>query len=172
MTLPNGPEAGPSPGTARAWSGTDPSSGWIVPVATAERDLAGGQYDRAVREAYHRVVLDLQKVLGLSLPAQWTHRQFLSDFLRNDMGILTTLVARLYRLYGPVRYGVGSDWLNKAPLPILRLIYNEPPMRDLYRAAPPSPSAPPKGRLISSGGSPPGDRVVGAPGSNGTSAAP
>ncbi|MCI4343360.1 MAG: hypothetical protein L3J92_04500 [Thermoplasmata archaeon] len=161
MALPKGPEAGRPSETAPAWSGSSATSGRIAPVATAERDLADGQYDRAVREAYHRVVLDLQKAYGLSLPAQWTHREFLSDFLRNDMGILTTLVAQLYRLYEPVRYGVRSDWLTEDPLPILHLIYNEPAMRDLYRVASPGPAAAPKGRSFASGRSPLGDRADG-----------
>src|SRR5271156_4403269 len=99
MAQPNRPGAARPTGGATAWSAADTSSGRIAPVVNAERDLAAGQNDRAVRESYHRVVLDLQKAFGLSLPAQWTHREFLSDFMRDDMGILTTLVARLYRLY-------------------------------------------------------------------------
>jgi hypothetical protein len=59
------------------------------------------------------------------------------------MGILTTLVARLYRLYEPVRYGTKDDWSAEDPVPLLIQIYSEPPMRDLYRAEPDAP--PPTG---------------------------
>jgi hypothetical protein len=145
MALPNRPAAGTPEGRAPAWSATESPPSRLVPVANAERDLAEGNYDHAVREAYHRVVLDLQKAYGLSLPAQWTHRQFLTEFLRDDMGILTTLVDRLYRLYEPVRYGTRPDWLSEDPVQILTLIYTEPSMRDLYRpgsSAPPTPIGP------------------------------
>jgi hypothetical protein len=105
-------------------------------VTNAERAIAAGEYARAVKESYHRVVLDVQKAFSLALPAQWTHRQFLSEFLRDDMGILTTHVARLYALYEPVRYGRPTEWSLEDPMPVVRRIYAEPPMRDLYRAVP------------------------------------
>jgi hypothetical protein len=133
MALPQRPDSGPTARPATGWSATDASSVQILPVTNAERELAAGHYHRAVGDGYHRVVLDLQKAYGLALPPQWTHRQFLSEFLRDDMGILTTLVARLYRLYEPVRYGTAADWTSEDPVPILRLIYTEPPMRELYR---------------------------------------
>jgi hypothetical protein len=109
-------------------------------VRESEQRLARGEYGLAVSEAYHRVVLDLQKAYGLSLPAQWTHREFLAQYLRDDMGILNSEVARLYRLYEPVRYGSESDWTRGDLLDVLRKIYSEPPMRDLYPSARPTPS--------------------------------
>jgi hypothetical protein len=119
-------------------------------IVEAEMRLSVGNYARAVSDAYHRVVLDLQKAYGLSLPAQWTHREFLSEFLREDMGILTTRVARLYQLYEPVRYGTATDRPSGDLLDLLHQIYDEPPMRDLYLR---SPAAPPRN----------GGKVGGAP---------
>ncbi len=105
-----------------------------VPVISAsEEKVARGQYPAAVADAYHRVVLDLQRAYGLTLPAQWTHRQFLTEYLREDMGQVTVLVERLYRLYEPVRYGTSSDWTPGDLVGLLRAIYAEPAMRDLYR---------------------------------------
>jgi hypothetical protein len=104
----------------------------IPVVVEAEKRLAQAQYARAVGDAYHRVVLDLQRAYGLSLPAQWTHREFLSDFLRDDMGVLTSRVNRLYELYEPVRYGTESDWAKGDLIELLRQIYEEPSMRNLY----------------------------------------
>ena len=123
-------------GGSTDWQASDPARVPITVISNAEKRLAAGEYARAVSDAYHRVVLDLQKAYGLSLPAQWTHREFLSDFLREDMGILTTLVARLYRMYEPVRYGSESDWVKGDLVELLSEIYAEPPMKNLYRTTP------------------------------------
>ncbi len=123
--------------TGRAsWRASDPVPLTIPVVAQTEKRLAQQEYARAVSEAYHRVVLDLQKAYGLSLPAQWTHREFLSDFLREDMGVLTSRVARLYEMYEPVRYGTESDWTKGDLMELLHQIYDEPPMRNLYLRSP------------------------------------
>ncbi|MCI4372707.1 MAG: DUF4129 domain-containing protein [Thermoplasmata archaeon] len=126
-----------------SWRSTDLPTLRIPVLVDAEKRLAKGEYARAVSDSYHRVVLDLQKAYGLSLPPQWTHREFLSDFLRDDMGVLTSRVARLYRLYEPVRYGSGSGVEQGELLELLRQIYEEPPLRDLYTRG--SNSAAPKG---------------------------
>jgi hypothetical protein len=128
---------GPSTATASPWRAGVPSPTEIPPIALAERRLADGEYSRAVADGFHRVVLDVQKAYGLSLPAQWTHRQFLAEFLRPDMGILTEKVVRLYRVYEPVRYGTESDWVRADLIALLQDVYAEPPMRDLYRKAKP-----------------------------------
>jgi hypothetical protein len=124
-------DAAPSPRPA-PWSVSDPARVTIPIIEQVEKRLADRQYARAVLDAYHRVVLDLQKAYGLTLPAQWTHREFLSEFLRDDMGVLTRKVEALYRLYEPVRYGTEADWTIGDPIDLLKQIYLEPPMRDLY----------------------------------------
>jgi hypothetical protein len=132
-----------NPGVA-SWRATDPQPLKVPVITEAEKRLSQGQYARAVADAYHRVVLDVQKAYGLTLPAQWTHREFLSDFLREDMGVLTTRVERLYRMYEPVRYGTEGDWTKGDLIDLLLQIYDEPPMRDLYRPPP----RPPNGRPL------------------------
>ena len=123
-----------------SWRANDPASLSIPVLDNAQALLLKGEYGRAVSESYHRVVLDLQKAYGLSLPAQWTHREFLSDFLREDMGVVTTRVAGLYRLYEPVRYGTETDWARGDLLDLLHQIYEEPSMRNLYVGRPGSPA--------------------------------
>jgi hypothetical protein len=117
---------------------------WVPIVAAVEHRLAEGDFGRAVREAYFRVVLDAQRAYSLRLPGQWTHREFLAKYLRPDMGILPTLVAELHRLYEPVRFGTESDWVKGDVRKLLEQIYSEPPMRNLYRNPPaePAPAAP------------------------------
>jgi hypothetical protein len=156
MAVPTTPKATRPAPSAPPASPVGPASTLPPPVTNAEAAVASGEYARAVKEAYHRVVLDIQKAFSLALPAQWTHRQFLSDFMREDMGILTPYVARLYAVYEPVRYGAPGDWSPDDPLPLVRRIYAEPPMRDLYRAAEP-------------GGSPSKGSRSPAPGSDGES---
>jgi len=135
-----------SRGTGKpSWRATDPALPSIPVLDNAQALLLKGEYGRAVSDSYHRVVLDLQKAYGLTLPAQWTHREFLSDFLREDMGVVTTRVAGLYRLYEPVRYGRESDWARGDLMDLLRQIYEESSMRNLYlgRPGPPTRTKPP-----------------------------
>jgi hypothetical protein len=141
---------GPPTPASPSWRAADPPPMQVPVITEAERRLAQGDYPRAVSDAYHRVVLDLQKAYGLTLPAQWTHREFLSDFLRDDMGILTSRVARLYRMYEPIRYGGTADSTAGDLVDLLRQIYAEPPMRDLY-----VPSNGSSGRRGSAAGTPP-----------------
>jgi hypothetical protein len=128
-------------------SGSADAAAPIPLLVDTERKLGQGQYGPAVLAAYHRVVLDLQKAYGLRLPAQWTHREFLSTYLRPDMGILTDRVARLYRIYEPIRYGREADWVRGDLLELLRQIYSEPPLKDLYSKAPAAPAIDPPPRL-------------------------
>lgn len=137
--MQDAPKETAAPHSAPAGTGAAPPVTIPILAATQEK-LAQGQYAAAVAAAYHRVVLDLQKAYGLSLPAQWTHREFLSEYLRDDMGEVTVLVERLYRLYEPVRYGSSADWSTGDVLGLLRAIYAEPAMRDLYRRLAPTPS--------------------------------
>ncbi|MCI4364532.1 MAG: hypothetical protein L3K10_00485 [Thermoplasmata archaeon] len=116
-----------------------PSEVEIPVLAEVATTLSKGDFAGAVSHAYHRVILDLQRAYGLSLPAQWTHREFLRKYLRRDMGPLPALVGRFYGLYEPVRYGTEADWVRSDLQELLAQIYTEPPLRGLYTARVPVP---------------------------------
>jgi hypothetical protein len=149
-----------------------PPPPWVEPpkpllpvlVGEVERLLQAGRYAEAVLLAYPRAEDDIRRAYSLSLPKQWTHREFLAWFLRPDMGYITTLLPRLYALYEPVRYGPT----NAAPpgdlLPLVRAIYQEAPLRGLRdpgallppaASAPWANSVPPVGRPPRRAGIPP-----------------
>jgi hypothetical protein len=116
-------------------------------LADVELLLAQGKTADAIRAAYVTAEDDLRRAFALKLPRQWTHREFLARFLRPDMGYVTVLLPRLYALYEPARYGGGNDPATGAALmPLLRSIYQEPPLRSLGllpTAAPPQARAKP-----------------------------
>lgn len=69
------------------------------------RILALGDYASAVRTAYRAAFNGTVRAYGLSVPISCTDRQFVSGFLRTDMGKLSELLPELERRYEPVRFG-------------------------------------------------------------------
>jgi hypothetical protein len=136
MTQPVAPQNGRSGAGKLDTTKPDPIAVRIPILDSVEQTLARGDFRTAVATAYLRVVLDIQAAYGLSLPRQWTHREFLTRFLRGDMGPLPTLVAQLYALYEPARYGTRMQWVQGDLRGLLGRIYSEPSLRGLYE--PPS----------------------------------
>ncbi len=142
MTRPGGAPSGSAPVA-------NLGSTYAPPIlAEVDQLVAQGKTAEAVLLAYPTVVEDVRRSFGLRLPRQWTHREFLREQLRADMGYVTQLLPRLYALYEPVRYGPHRD--VPAPLlrDLLRAIYAEAPMYNLYRY---STGAPRVGRAGDSG---------------------
>ncbi len=90
--------------------------------------LARGEYPRAVRTAFTRVMLDVQESFGTRFPAHWTARDVLAHGLRPDSGSLSTLLFELYRLYEPIRFGQASDVVQGDVREIARRLYAETPI--------------------------------------------
>ncbi|MGI0129678.1 MAG: hypothetical protein ACREDE_08500 [Thermoplasmata archaeon] len=100
-------------------------------VALVESFLKEGREREAVVAAYLRAEDDVRRAFGMKLPKQWTHREFLSRYLRPDMGYVAVLLPRLYALFEPARYGDGRETSATGLLPILRSLYQEPALRTL-----------------------------------------
>jgi hypothetical protein len=100
-------------------------------LADVEALLARGQVAEALRIAYLTAEDDIRRAFALRLPRQWTHREFLARFLRPDMGYVSVLLPQLHALFEPARYGTPTGLTAKDVMPLLRSLYQEPPLRSL-----------------------------------------
>ena len=100
-------------------------------LAKVDRLLKDGQDAEAIRLAYLTAEADVQRAFGLKLPRQWTHREFLTQYLRKDMGYLVVLLPQLHEMFEPVRYGRPGPVSGAKLMNLLRSIYQEPSMRRL-----------------------------------------
>jgi hypothetical protein len=100
-------------------------------LADVEQLLADGKTREAIRLAYLTAEDDIRRAFSLKLPRQWTHREFLGRYLRPDMGYVTVLLPKLHALFEPARYGDDQDLSGATLMPLLRSIYQEPPLRSL-----------------------------------------
>jgi len=115
-------------------------------LADVERLLAQGKVTEAIRVAYLTAEDDIRRAFALRLPRQWTHREFLARYLRPDMGYVTVLLPKLYALFEPARYGNGSIPAPPELMPLLRSLYQEPPLRSLGLLPTAAPARPVIGR--------------------------
>jgi hypothetical protein len=102
-------------------------------VGEVERLLKEGKVAEALIRGYLTAEADVRQAFGLQLPRQWTHREFLREHLRPDMGYVAVLLPRLYALYEPARYGSSRPISADAVRDLVRAIYNEGPVYNLYR---------------------------------------
>jgi len=102
-------------------------------IAEVEALLGQGKLAEAVILGYLSAEADVRQAFGLQLPRNWTHREFLRDHLRPDMGYVAVLLPRLYAIYEPVRYGSARPIDVPAVRELVRAIYNEGPIFNLYR---------------------------------------
>ncbi len=119
--------------------------------------LNSGRAAEAVTYAYVTAEADVRRAYGLTLPAEWTHREFVVRYLRPDMGPLPRLMERLHALYEPVRYGTPDPIRAEELLEVVRRIYAEASVRRAHDAAAPEPrprSEPSAGRAAAPGGAP------------------
>ena len=98
-------------------------------VAEVQRLLAAGAREHAVLVGFETVMRDVQLAFALEIPPYWTYRAVLGQGVRSDMGYLPALLARLYAVYEPVRYGPVGDQLEGELVSLLRLIYREPALQ-------------------------------------------
>ncbi len=145
MARPGAPSPGPAPTASVGSVGTPPI------LAEVDRLIQQGKSVDAVVRAYQTAEDDVRRAFGLRLPQQWTHREFLREQLRADMGYVTQLLPRLYALYEPARYGSHPDVPTALLRDLLRAIYAEAPLYNLYRY---STGAPRVGRSGEEPGSP------------------
>ncbi len=145
MARPGGTPTGSVPAPSTGATATPPILGEV------DQLIAQGKTVEAVLRAYPTAEEDVRRAFGLRLPEQWTHREFLREQLRADMGYVTQLLPRLYALYEPARYGSHPEVPVALLRDLLRAIYAEAPMYNLYRY---SSGAPRVGRSSEDPGSP------------------
>lgn len=91
--------------------------------------LAAAEPARAVLIGFETVMRDFETAFGFESPPEWTYADVFRLGVRPDMGYVPVLLARLYRIYEPVRYGVTDGVGASDLLETLRQIYNQPPLR-------------------------------------------
>ena len=127
MVGPKAPSPAPVPAVVTAVRPPPPV------VAEVERLLKDGKVAEALLRGYLTAEADVRQAFGLQLPRQWTHRELLREHLRPDMGYVAVLLPRLYALYEPARYGSSRPISADAVRELVRAIYNEGPVYNLYR---------------------------------------
>ena len=102
-------------------------------VGEVDRLLAEGKVGDALIRGFLTAETDVRQAFGLPYTRYQTHREFLRTQLRSDMGYLAVLLPRLYVLYEPVRYGKGHTAAPELVRDLVRAIFNEGPVFNLYR---------------------------------------
>jgi hypothetical protein len=102
-------------------------------VGEVNRLLEEGKIGEALIRGYLTAETDVRQAFGLPYTRYETHREFLRTQLRPDMGYLAVLLPRLYALYEPVRYGKGHTVAPEIVRDLVRAIFNEGPIFNLYR---------------------------------------
>jgi uncharacterized protein DUF4129 len=101
-------------------------------IALVERLLAAGKEREATLLAFRTAEEHLRQVFRMTLPRQWTHREFLRRFLRADMGPSGELLTRLHARFEPVRYGAAPPVDSTGLIELVRALYREPPLRSTH----------------------------------------
>ncbi|MCI4352733.1 MAG: PKD domain-containing protein [Thermoplasmata archaeon] len=99
-------------------------------ILDVRRFLEVGDDKQAVLWAFESVLAELSIRLGTPVPAHATYRDRLAAGGQRGRGQLPELVERLYRLYEPVRYGPAAAPVTDDLIPLLTMIYHEPPFED------------------------------------------
>lgn len=104
-----------------------------IPVISQVKNLlAADRYSEAVTLAFQTSVLDLQRAYQQAFPPHWTHKDVLQWTARSNLGLVTELLGRLYRLYEPVRYGQAGDIEKGDVLSPLQSLYAQSALWRLY----------------------------------------
>ncbi|MHB8352574.1 MAG: hypothetical protein ACYDFT_07820 [Thermoplasmata archaeon] len=113
---------------------TERIRGVEVPVLTdAKRRLLRRDVAGALRDAYPKLLEDLQRAYGVEFPPGYSHEEILARGFTEPMRPLTEFFDRLYRLYAPVRFGGRMpDDRGDEVLELLRSLYSPEPMWRLY----------------------------------------
>jgi hypothetical protein len=104
-------------------------------LTKVEALLKAGKSREAVILAYRSAEDDVIRAFSLTLPKQWTHREFIRRSLRPDMGYISVILPQLHAIFEPVRFGTSTE----APVPLLtdlmRALYQEPALRRFLPSA-------------------------------------
>ncbi len=98
-------------------------------VREVERLASTGHRREAIVVAFETAYRDFELTFGLEVPPDWTYADVFAHAVRTDMGYAPVLLARLYALYAPARYGRPEDDVDGDPVPLLRAFYAEPPLQ-------------------------------------------
>lgn len=104
-----------------------------IPVITqVKRRVQEGHLAEAATLAYQTAVVDLQRAYQFRFPPHWTHLDVLQWARRHNLGIVADCIAKLYRLYEPVRYGRASDLVEGDVISPLTSLYAQSALWRLY----------------------------------------
>jgi len=123
--------AGSSASNAPAAGGSPPPPVKVSALEEVERHLSRSDFGGAVRAVFPLVMVDVQRVFGLSFAPHWTARDVLAHGLRTDMGRLPDLLFQLYSMYEPIRYGLERDWVQGDVRDVVRRIYSDTGLRSV-----------------------------------------
>lgn len=106
----------------------------IPVITTVKQCLARNDYREAVRYGYQAAVYDIQRASQTVFPPTWTNKDILEKTFVGKRGIMPQLLAQLYALYEPVRFGAddASDGTKGDVVGILQSIYAEEGLWRLY----------------------------------------
>jgi hypothetical protein len=101
-----------------------------VPVlAEVRRRLESGESAGAILIGFETAMRDFQAAFGFEPPEFWTYPDIFRLGVRTDMGYAPVLLARLYRIYEPVRYGGVRNIPAGEIVETLRQFYDQAPLR-------------------------------------------
>ncbi|MCI4363066.1 MAG: hypothetical protein L3K13_02000 [Thermoplasmata archaeon] len=105
----------------------------VPPLTEAKRRLGRGEVAQALRDAYPKVVEDLQRAYARPFAVGWTHEEIVRDGFTEEMRPQLDFFEALWRLYEPFRYGSSAPPPDgRAVLELLQSLYAAPPMWRLY----------------------------------------
>lgn len=124
-----------------------------IPVITeTKRRWSSGDRAGSVGYAYGAVLYDLQRAFSVEFRPDWTNEEILVFGVTPEMVPIPDFLARLVRMYEPIRYGGAIPDDAGSPEPLLQSIYAHHAMWRLYveavphRGAAPAPVAAPASR--------------------------
>jgi hypothetical protein len=101
-----------------------------LPILTeVRRRLDSGDSAGAILIGFETAMRDFQLAFGFEPPPFWTYSDIFRLGVRTDMGYAPILLARLYRIYEPVRYGGARSVPSGGILETLRQFYAQPALR-------------------------------------------
>jgi hypothetical protein len=101
-----------------------------VPIlAEVRRRLEIGDSAGAILLAFETAMRDFLAAFGYEPPAFWTYADIFRLGVRTDMGYAPVLLARLYRIYEPVRYGEVRTVPPGDIVETLRQFYDQPALK-------------------------------------------
>ena len=131
--VPNQPSTSP---TTERPPGAGPSGTLDPESSPTFRELRGllerGDYAAAVLLAYSSAFDGTVRAFGLKVPISCSHRRFLKEFLRPDMGRLLEMLPDLYRRYEPVRFGEERNGDRASLRVLLERMYSETPLARIH----------------------------------------